>query len=287
MKKHYYDAMAMVRKFGTPDYFVTFTMDPNCPDIKNNLHPNEKYVDRPDICVRVYWARFQAFLDDLLKNHVLGVVKAYVSVTEFQKRGLPHAHLLLWMEEKDKIKSIDQLDEVIWAHLPDPNDDKELYDLVSNLMIHTCSYRCRVKNPDECSKGYPKNFQIQSVIQDNGYPYLKRLKNGVIFRKYGKQYDNRHVVPYNPYLLKKYRCHINIEMVSSVDCVKYLFKYIFKGNDSAIVNIDSRVEEKSNENDEENEHEVNFETLDDLQKIKPFDYDEFKNYLCKIQYYKF
>lgn len=43
--------------------------------------------------------------------------------------------------------------------------------------------------------------------------------------------DNRWVVPYNPYLLMRYNCHINIEVCSSIKAVKYLFKYIYKGHD--------------------------------------------------------
>lgn len=47
--------------------------------------------------------------------------------------------------------------------------------------------------------------------------------------------DNRWVVPYNPYLLRMYNCHINVEVCSSIKAVKYLFKYIYKGHDRASV----------------------------------------------------
>ena len=88
------EALAMVSEFGTPDYFVTFILDLNCDDIKNNLHPNERYIDRPDLTARVFWAKLREFMDDLCKNHILGVVKAYCLVIEFQKRGLPQTHIL-------------------------------------------------------------------------------------------------------------------------------------------------------------------------------------------------
>ena len=39
------------------------------------------------------------------------------------------------------------------------------------------------------------------------------------------------VVPYNPYLLKKYRCHINVEVAATVNLMAYLYKYIYKGHD--------------------------------------------------------
>jgi len=47
--------------------------------------------------------------------------------------------------------------------------------------------------------------------------------------------DNRWVIPYNPYLLRLFNCHINIDACSSIKVVKYLFKYIYKGHDCASV----------------------------------------------------
>lgn len=42
----------------------------------------------------------------------------------------------------------------------------------------------------------------------------------------------RYVVPYNPALLLKYQCHLNVESVHTLKAVKYIFKYITKvGND--------------------------------------------------------
>ncbi|XP_060667916.1 uncharacterized protein LOC132799625 [Ziziphus jujuba] len=57
--------------------------------------------------------------------------------------------------------------------------------------------------------------------------------------------DNRWVVPYNPYLLAKFDCHINVEICSTIKTVKYLYKYIYKGHDKVAMNI------KSFKNDED------------------------------------
>ena len=46
--------------------------------------------------------------------------------------------------------------------------------------------------------------------------------------------DNRWVVPYNPYLTRRYKCHINVEVCSSIKVIKYLYKYIYKGRPSPL-----------------------------------------------------
>jgi hypothetical protein len=50
----------------------------------------------------------------------------------------------------------------------------------------------------------------------------------------GFVFDNRWVVPYNPYLTMRYQCHINVEVYSSITAVKYLYKYVYKGHDRAL-----------------------------------------------------
>jgi hypothetical protein len=49
--------------------------------------------------------------------------------------------------------------------------------------------------------------------------------------------DNRSVVAHCIRVLKKYRCHTNFETCSDIEAVKYLYKYIYKGYDSATVDL--------------------------------------------------
>ncbi|XP_029145802.1 uncharacterized protein [Arachis hypogaea] len=50
-------------------------------------------------------------------------------------------------------------------------------------------------------------------------------------------FDNRWVVPYNPWLLLKYDCHINVEICSSIKSIKYLYKYCYKGPDRVAMEV--------------------------------------------------
>jgi hypothetical protein len=56
----------------------------------------------------------------MTKRGVFGRVVAFVAVIEFQKRGLPHMHSVLWLHPDDKIREVDDVDAVVSAELPDP-----------------------------------------------------------------------------------------------------------------------------------------------------------------------
>ena len=44
-------------------------------------------------------------------------------------------------------------------------------------------------------------------------------------------------MPRNPWLCAKYNAHINVEVCSTVADVKYLYKYVYKGTDRAVVEV--------------------------------------------------
>ena len=58
-------------------------------------------------------------------------------------------------------------------------------------------------------------------------------------------------MPYNPYLLHLFNCHINVEACGSIKAVKYLFKYIYKGHDRASVAMREADKEDSEGNVDE------------------------------------
>ncbi len=76
------------------------------------------------------------------------------------------------------------------------------------------------------------------MVKDvNGYFIYRHRDTGCTFLVHGIELDNRWVVPHNVYLSIKYDMHINIKVCNNIRVVKYLFKYIYKGHDHAIVKI--------------------------------------------------
>ena len=240
MYQLYQDAMTIVSHFGKPDLFITFTCNPKWPEITKELLPHHTAADRPDLTARVFHIKLQELLKDLITNQWFGKVMAYVYVVEFQKRGLPHAHILLILAPEDKIHSVEKYDSVISAEIPDPIVHPLAYETVVACMMHG---PCGTLNPSApcmkngiCQKHYPKNFQKITEENENGYPIYRRRENGSFVKiRNGIQLDNRWVVPHNIALITKYNAHINVEICNSILAIKYLYKYIYKGHDRATV----------------------------------------------------
>jgi len=237
------DAMALVMKFGRPDFFITMTAAPTWPEVVANLRPGETPATRPDLVARAFHRRLCALLDLVTVQGVLGKCRAFSWAVEFQKRGLPHVHLLVIVEQADKPRTVEQVDSAVSADVPDRERDPELYDLVNSLMTHgpcgaldpTCSCMVGEGAQKHCGKFFPKDRRDSTCLNDNGYPAYKRPCHDPERTVAGGVLTNQHVVPYNSVLLKRLRCHLNVEVCTSIRSVKYLYKYVLKGPDRACI----------------------------------------------------
>ncbi|CAF4970287.1 unnamed protein product, partial [Rotaria sp. Silwood1] len=246
MSKLYQDNMAMVRKFGRPDLFITFTCNPKWEEIKSELKAFQNSSDRPDLVTRVFRLKLKEFLDDIVKRKIFGEILAYVYVIEHQKRGLSHAHCLFTLSNEDKIKRADDVDNIISADIHGP---------CGRLNPKSI---CMVEGSG--SKDFPKAFCNETDISTDGYPIYRRRNNSneTHFTRNNIQVANRFVVPSNSFLSLKYNAHINVELCSTVKAIKYINKYITKGYDCARIGV-----------------QVN--ANDNVEKV--VDYDEIKQYL--------
>ena len=86
MRRRYMDAMALVRKYGKPDIFLTMMCNPNWDEIKNELYPGQTPQDHPDLVTRVFRAKLEAMRKMLMEKDILGKVNAYVYVVALVPR---------------------------------------------------------------------------------------------------------------------------------------------------------------------------------------------------------
>ena len=106
----------------------------------------------------------QELLRLIRTEKVFGKVLASVHVVEFQKRGLPHAHILVILQPSDAPRHADDVDKLVCAELPDPAVHPRLYAIVTKHMLHgpcglahpRCPCMVERDGHNTCSKGYPK-----------------------------------------------------------------------------------------------------------------------------------
>ncbi|XP_031125091.1 uncharacterized protein LOC116027528 [Ipomoea triloba] len=222
MRGRYMDAMSLVQNFGKPDMFLTMTCNPNWPEIKGLLQYNDDAQNRPDLIARVFHAKMQELKNDITKKQFFGEIATYTYVIEFQKRGLPHAHFLIILKDKCHAMSPSFVDNFVSAEIPDKHLQPALYDLVKKHMVHgpcgflnpncPCMTQRKCKSAPTCKSKYPKLFSDATEFADDSYPIYKRRNTPFLVHVKGFNLDNRWIVPYNPQLLLKFDCHINVEV---------------------------------------------------------------------------
>jgi hypothetical protein len=184
----------------------------------------------------------------------IGPVNAAVYTIEFQKCGLLHAYIILWLRKEGPWDAA-MIDTFILAQLSDPTTDPVGFDAVSSFMVHgPCGPRVAYPpymTDGSCSKFYPKQFCEHTSILENGFAQYARPNNGIVVNKNGIDVDNRFIVPHNVDLVVKYQAHINVESVNRDGMHKYLFKYVTKGFDYARIGIQRGSSATSSSNDNE------------------------------------
>ncbi|KAF1862739.1 hypothetical protein Lal_00040004 [Lupinus albus] len=71
-------------------------------EITYELHEFQSAQDCPDLTTRILRSKFEQLRADVIDKGVLGNIKSYMCVMEFQKRGLSHVHVLLILENNSK-----------------------------------------------------------------------------------------------------------------------------------------------------------------------------------------
>lgn len=163
-----YDVLAMIRQLGLPTWFLTLSAaDMQWPDViqtiagqygtslteetVNLMSFDEKskwLKQNPVTAARHFQYRLNTFFQVFLKSHVnpLGELVDYAIQIEFQARGSPHAHTILWIKDAPKLGvSSDQdvcnfIDKYISCSVP-MNDS--LAELVCKVQKHRHSVACR------------------------------------------------------------------------------------------------------------------------------------------------
>ena len=249
------DALAIVRQIGPPDVFITLTMDPKHPDV---LAAYDKFNVRDDtdsasIVARVFELQKKKLMQLLIKQDVFGQVVAHVHCIEFQFRGTPHMHLLLFLNDSNEPKCAADYNRFCTVAIPG-DSQPELRELVLKYHVHgPCGHfnpKARCMNDGECRFGYPKSYCPETYNRSHdGRPMMHRRSpndgggTGQVTR--GRKtiaVTEEWTSEYNPFLLMMFRCHINVAPCGVMQNMAYLFRYITKtgGFDKTSMNLLSK-----------------------------------------------
>ena len=109
---------------------------------------------------------------------------------EFQKRGLPHAHIILWSSIDTTNPTPTLISSFISAEIPDPRADPLGYTLVAEHMMHgPCGKRnpiCPCMKNNRCSKFFPKPYQDETSVDADGFAIYRRRNSGLYIEKGGR-----------------------------------------------------------------------------------------------------
>ena len=200
LEKRKKDVFAMIRQLGLPTWFGSFSSADtkwldllkvlgNLNDGKNyseeelehmSWHEKTRLVQRdPVTCSRFFDYRVQQFIRIVLKSnfHPIGKISYYFYRVEFQQRGSPHIHILIWIENAliYKKDSEEKIVEYIDKHVS-CSKTIEFEDLVK-LQVHKHSKTCRKKGHPVCRFGFPLPPMQNTVILEPLESEVDKYKN--------------------------------------------------------------------------------------------------------------
>lgn len=128
-------------------------------------------------------------------SHCLNMF-AGVYTIEFKKRGLPHAHIVLWLATGDKLISSKEIDNIICAEIPDKESDPIGYEAIAQFMMHgpcgEANPRCPCMVNGRCMKYYPKPYTSSTTMDSDGYASYRRRDTWRIVECKKIHLDNRY-----------------------------------------------------------------------------------------------
>ena len=193
-QKFMYEVVAMVKQLGIPTWFMTLS----CADLRwpelfqiiartkgNNMTDEEvealSYHDRcsmlnlnPVIVAKHFQYRVETFFRQVLLTNAnpIGKIVYYALRIEFQMRGSPHLHALIWTSDCPELTNdtkdayIDYIDQHVQAYLPGIETDPELYDLVKTYQTHNHSKTCRKYKNVTCRFNFGQFFTDRTIIAE-------------------------------------------------------------------------------------------------------------------------
>ena len=224
------ELQCMIRKFGSPTFFLTFSCaEYESPDMTkflfevNDVPPSYNIgklcTEDPVSVSRKFSLRFHAFFQTVIsKGQVLGKVSHFYWKKEYQSRGAPHYHALVWIEDAPVIgvdppeKVLAWIDDRISCQIPDDQLSPELHQLVTRFQLHKCSNYCKRRRRcgktfiTRCRFGFPRPACEASTLND----VQGSLKSWQRIYHLKRKHSEERVNDYNPLILLLWKANVDL-----------------------------------------------------------------------------
>ena len=191
------DTLAMMRTFGTPTWFISlspaeFLWPEFTQAVGKRLELNwteedvgkmswqtkaTNFKNNPVTVCQMFHNRLEGFFSDFLLSdaHPLGEITEHIEKIEFQARGSPHAHCLIWVKDAPSVDvNTDEevcrfVDKYITGKIPvDSKETEDVRNLVKKLQTHVHSPYCREHVNGRCHFNFPKPPSTRTIIARKG-----------------------------------------------------------------------------------------------------------------------
>ena len=193
-QKFMYEVVAMVKQLGIPTWFMTLS----CADLRwpglfqiiartqgKNMTDEQiealSYNERcsmlnlnPVVVAKHFQHRVETFFTEVLLSQInpIGKIIYYALRIEFQMRGSPHLHALIWTSDCPKLTSdnkevyVQFIDNHVQAYLPNEETEPELHELVKTYQKHNHSKTCRKYKNISCRFDFGQFFTNRTIIAE-------------------------------------------------------------------------------------------------------------------------
>ncbi|MEW8546654.1 MAG: DUF6570 domain-containing protein [Candidatus Thiodiazotropha sp.] len=238
--------LSTVKRLGPPTLFITLSADDcNWPELKMLLYEisyqeallkgpcNDAMRKDPLLTSLFFERRWKALFKYILKSPlcILGSIEDWFIRVEYQNRGSPHLHIFFWIANApsvDRSSSADivkYIDKVISTTLPSEESDPILHYLVKRLQTHHHTKTCLRRKT--CRFGFPRSETSATHILTNT-DFTNPYHRGHFYET-KRNKDDLYINAYNPFLLKRWRANMDIQMVSGgTGLAYYVCTYIAK-----------------------------------------------------------
>jgi len=84
----------------------------------------------------VFKIKLKELINDIHKKHILGRTIVGIYVIEFQKCGLPHAHIFIFFAKDYKPHTVKDVDHMINVEFPNLKRNRLAHEIVAKCMMH-------------------------------------------------------------------------------------------------------------------------------------------------------